>query len=31
MKKTTQIALACAMSIGALAPTLAQAESPRNL
>ena len=31
MKKTTQIALACAMSIGALAPTLAQAELSYNV
>lgn len=31
MKKTTQIALACALSIGALAPTLAQAELSYNV
>lgn len=31
MKKTTQIALACALSIGALAPTLAQAELTYNV
>lgn len=31
MKKTTQIALACALSIGALAPTLAQAELSYNI
>ena len=30
-EKTTQIALACAMSIGALAPTLAQAELSYNV
>lgn len=31
MKKTTQIALACALSIGALVPTLAQAELSYNV
>ena len=31
MKKTTQIDLACALSVGALAPTLSQAELSYNL
>jgi hypothetical protein len=31
MKKTTQIALACALSIGAAAPALAQAEVSYNI